>query len=643
MAVLAALALAAPTTAASPGEPEQPEYAAGEVVVRLSGESIHAESVRLAAQVGARVERISARGGFATLSLPAGQEADAIGELSEDPAVESAELNALKQPSRIPGDELFSLQWNMKMIGAPEAWSTTLAPGVTIAVLDTGIAYEDYKQFRRSPELLQARFVYPYDATDETLRANDEDGHGTHVTGTLAQDWNAFGVAGLVPKAAIMPVRVCASYGCPSDSIAAGVYWAVDHGADVINLSLGGPVATKFEREAFDYAEAAGVVVVAAAGNGGGDLIGEPELQFPARLETVISVGALNRSMKRTAYSNYGKHEGQGGLHLMAPGGVKDGNGNVDGVFQNTYAFRCGGEPGDYTKFALCSFYGTSMATPHVSGIAAMLLSVHRDLKPVQVRQVLRCAAIDLGKPGYDAEYGAGMSFAPAAVSDWDGDGFVDCLDQRPFLTASIGKAKARPGETVSVPLDIAAWWPGVNAYEVQVSYEPGAIEAVGCTLREEAVCAMAEGLVTVFGAPAAPLSGAFRPAYIDFEAQEGFKGFISLHLTVSALSARVPDIGLQLFTEDGSVRVFDPGPTLAGDLDCDAKVGPSDVIDALRAAGGGAQPFCAAQGDVNCSGAVDAFDGLAIMAYIADVAQPSLSDCPLIGSSLAPEPEVPG
>ncbi|MCH8051375.1 MAG: S8 family serine peptidase [Chloroflexi bacterium] len=642
LVVLAALALAGPATAASPGVPEQADYAAGEVIVRLSGQSPHAESARLASQVGASVERVFARGGFATLSLPPGQEAAAIELLRADPAVQSAELNALKQPSRIPVDEFFPLQWNMKLIGAPEAWSTSFGSGVTIAVLDTGVAYEDYEEFGRSPGLRQTRFVSPYDATNDTIHANDEDGHGTHVAGTLVQDWDAYGVAGLVPQAAIMPVRVCRPYGCTADSIAAGVYWAVDHGADVINLSLGGPIMTTIEREAFAYAEAGGVVVVAAAGNGGGDLIGDPVLDFPARIETVVSVGAVDRFMERAGYSSYGAHEGEDGLHLMGPGGIKDVSGNGDGILQNTYAFSCGDGPEDYKQFALCSYFGTSMATPHVSGIAAMLLSVHPNLKPVQVRQVLRCAALDLGDPGYDAEYGAGLSFAPAAVADGDGDGIVDCFDARPALTASIGKADVRPAETVSVPLDIAAWWPGVTTYEVHVSFNPAVVEAVGCTPREETVCVVEDGLVTVFGSPSSPLSGHFRPAYINFKASDRLSVFTSLHLAVTALSARVPDIGLQLFTEDGSVRISDPGPTLAGDLDCDSKVGPDDVIDVLRVTSGSSQPLCVAQGDVNCSGNVDAFDGLAIIAHIAKIAQPLVADCPEIGSSLVPEPEEP-
>ncbi len=436
-----------------------------------------------------------------------------------------------------------------------------------------------------------------------------------------------------------MPVRVCRPFGCSSDAIAAGVYWAVDNGADVINLSLGGSIVTEIEREAFKYAEVSGVVVVAAAGNGGSDLIGDPELDYPARIETVISAGALDRSMQRAAYSSYGEHEGEGGLHLLAPGGTKDEGGNGDGILQSTYAFACGAGPADdYTQFALCSYFGTSMATPHVSGIAAMLLSQHPDLKPVQVRQTLRCAAIDLGEPGYDTEYGAGMSFAPAAVADWDQDGFVDCLDLRPSVTASAGEAEVRPGEIVRVPVDVTAGFPGVTVYEVYVSFDSAVSEAVGCTPREQTICVFEDGRVTVFGSPSSPLSGHFRPAYVDFRAADVPTGFSILQVEVAAISAQVPDIGLQLFTEDGSVGISDPGPTLAGDLDCDSKVGPDDAIDVLRATSGSASPFCVSQGDVNCSGAIDAADGLAIVAFIADIAQPQVADCPEIGSPLPPE-----
>ena len=107
---------------------------------------------------------------------------------------------------------------------------------------------------------------------------DDEHGHGTHVTGTIAQDWNdGVGVAGIAPLAAIMPVKVCQTTGCPGDMIAAGIRWAVDHGAQVINMSLGGPTLPTVEREALTYAEEQGVVVVAASGNGSA-FVGGPNL-----------------------------------------------------------------------------------------------------------------------------------------------------------------------------------------------------------------------------------------------------------------------------------------------------------------------------------------------------------------------------
>jgi len=643
LTVLIVFALATPAAAPARTAAQPQDYAPGEVIVGLREGPVSAESKRLARDAGARVARVSSGGDFATLSVPPGSEAETIAQLLADPAVESAELNAVKQPQRIPVDEFYPRQWSMEMIGAPEAWSESLGAGVTVAVLDTGVAFENYAEFGRSPELSQTFFVYPYDVTDGSPHPNDENGHGTHVTGTLAQDWDAYGAAGLVPEAAIMPVRVCQAHGCNADIIANGVRWAVDHGADVINMSLGGPLVTNIERDAFEYAEENGVVIVAAGGNGGGDLVGDNKLDYPARLETVISVGSVNRLMGRAVYSSYGPHEGEDGVHVMAPGGNRhedlDGDGFDDGILQNTYAFTCSDEERDYTKFKLCSYYGTSMATAHVSGIAAMLLSLHPELTPAEVRAVMRCGAIDLGSPGYDNEYGAGLSYAPAVLGDWDENGIVDCLDPPPPFSASMPQVKVRPGQTVNVPLDVTTPWPGVSSYELLVSFDDGIIAAVGCTPRQETECTITGGKVRVAGAFEKALSGTFRPAYIEFQAVGALNGYTSLHLDIGAESARVPDIGLQLLRKDGSVRISDPGPTLAGDLDCSGAVDGSDVILVLRAAAAASPPpFCADQGDVNCSGGLDAFDGLAIVAFMAEIAQPQIADCPAIGSSLVPE-----
>jgi len=514
---------------------------------------------------------------------------------------------------------------------------------VTIAVLDTGIAYEDYGEFGRSPELSEAFFVTPHDTTNGSDHANDQAGHGTHVTGTLVQDWDAVGVAGLVPKTSIMPVRVCTLTGCSSDAMADGVYWAVSHGADVINISLSGPSPSSIEREAFQYAEANGVVVVAAAGNGGGDLVGDNRLEYPARFATVVSVGAVNRLMARAGYSSYGDHEGADGLHVMAPGGNThqdlDGDGFDDGVLQSTYAHTCGSPDQDFKVFGLCSYYGTSMATPHVSGIAAMVLSLQPDLTPAEVRQVLGCATLDLGEEGYDDEHGAGLVQADKAVHDTDHNGIVDCLDPPPTLAVTASDEKVRPGETLRLSIDGQVPAPGISGYEAMITFEPAVAKPVSCTPREGAHCEVQEDRVYLSDEPDSPLWGTFRLAYIEFEAVGQLDALTSVHLDFAAISAREPDIGLQIVLDDGSIRVADPVATVVGDLDCDNQVLPADVIAALRF-GDGEAPFCHGLGDVDCSGAVTARDGLAIVAFLGGLAQPQSLDCPPIGISVeAPEP----
>jgi hypothetical protein len=249
----------------------------------------------------------------------------------------------------------------------------------------------------------------------------------------------------------------------------------------------------------------------------------------------------------------------------------------------------------------------------------------------------MRCGAIDLGEAGYDNEYGAGLSFAPAVIGDWDENGVVDCLDPPPPFTASIPQSRVRPGETISVPVNATTPWPGVMSYDLKVSFDPGVVKAVSCTPRADTQCTIEPHSVRILGAPERGLSGTFRPAYIEFEAVGALNGYTSLHLDINAASARVPDIGLQILRRDGSLRIADPGPTLLGDLDCSGNVDGSDVIAALRTSGGFAA-FCGYQGDVNCSGGVDAFDGLAIVAFMAEIAQPQVIGCPAIGSSLVPE-----
>ncbi len=410
----------------------RPAYVPGRLIVRLDSES--ASPYAVASVSGVWVDGLSRDGRYVTVSVPPGREEEYGRRLREQPGVQGAELDAARYPSFVPNDELYPRQWNLSMIQGPRAWDVTRGAGVTVAVLDTGVAYEDYQEFRRAPDLQQTEFVFPHDSISGGDHANDDQGHGTHVTGTIAEDSdNGTGAAGIAPGAAIMPVKVCGEVGCPASAIAEGIYWAVDHGARVINMSLGGPAVSTFERDALAYAEQSGVVVVAAAGNGGGDFQGDAALDYPAAIDSVVSVGAVRYDGERTRYSNYGYGENGSTLDIVAPGGDKhvdqDGDGFSDGILQGTYAFTCSDAPRDYEHFAYCYYQGTSMATAHVSAVAALILSVYPALTADQVRRVLACSARDLGPPGNDLEYGAGLVQAYAALRDLDHDGIVDCLD----------------------------------------------------------------------------------------------------------------------------------------------------------------------------------------------------------------------
>jgi len=324
--------------------------------------------------------------------------------LTDEEEIEYAEPNYLYQASFIPNDPRYKEQWHMNMINVEEAWDSATGDGAIVAVIDTGVAFEDYKDkrgtYHRIPDLAKTKFVKGYDFTDDDEHANDDNGHGTHVAGTIAQSTNnKLGVAGIAHKAAIMPLKVLTrqGYGNAAD-IAEAIAYAADHGAHVINMSLGGPFPTKVMREAVEYAHKKGVTVICAAGNES-----RSGASYPARYPYAIGVSSVGPNEELARYSNYGE-----GIDIAAPGGNMGERREhpEHGVLQNTIGRM------DPTKDGYEFFQGTSMASPHVAGVAALVVSTGvKD--PKKVEEILLKTA---KKKGDKTKYGAGIVNAATAV-----------------------------------------------------------------------------------------------------------------------------------------------------------------------------------------------------------------------------------
>ncbi len=324
------------------------------------------------------------------------------------------------------------LQWNFTGtdgVEAPGAWANLIAAhasggrGVTVAVLDTGVAYANHGRFRLSPDFYRYQFVRGHDFVAHDSRPYDRNGHGTFVAGTIAEATNnGRGLTGLAYGVRIMPVRVLNGEGNgDAATIARGVRFAVNHRARVINLSLefpGGITASDIPEliSALRYAARRGVVVVAAAGNEA-----HAAAAYPARAQGVIAVGATTEHGCLASYSNYGTD-----VALVAPGGGPDANLPGDpncspqtpagrDVFQVTFL---GTSP---RRFGLPNGYeGTSMATPHVAAAAALVIAsgvLGRHPTPAQVTARLRATARPLGGPSDSRLYGAGLLDAAAATA----------------------------------------------------------------------------------------------------------------------------------------------------------------------------------------------------------------------------------
>ncbi len=355
--------------------------------------------------------------------------------LAQDPLVRYAEPNLIAQASFVPNDPDYSRQWHYPLLGLPQAWDLNTGrrsdglPAI-VAVLDSGIRLDH-------PDL-QGQLVAGYDFVSDPLQSHDGDGidpdpsdpgdpndpdgsvfHGTHVAGTVgAATNNGIGVAGVAFNARIMPVRVLGAFGTYYDIIQ-GIRFAAglsnDSGvvparrADVINMSLGGQGQSLALQNALDAARTAGVAVVAAAGNASGNSI-----SFPAAANGVIGVSALTLARELAGYSNFGFY-----VDAAAPGGDQfrdlDGDGNTDGVFSTGAVTTPEGIDNQFTYLQ-----GTSMATPHVAGVVALMRAANPALDPAAIDALLASGKItqDLGEPGRDDRFGYGLIDAFAAVNE---------------------------------------------------------------------------------------------------------------------------------------------------------------------------------------------------------------------------------
>jgi serine protease len=327
------------------------------------------------------------------------------------------------------------LQWNLLPaagVDAPRAWSNLLADGrpggrgVTVAILDTGVAYRNWKQFDRSPDFTNTKFVAPYDFVDHNAYPLDREGHGTFVAGVVAESTNnRLDLTGLAYGASIMPVRVLDAQGEGDETtIARGIRYAASHGAQIINLSLEFlPTQVRSGKDipeivsAIGFARRKGAIVVGAAGNDE-----DSQIAYPARVQGVVSVGATTRDRCLAAYSNGGS-----GLDIVAPGGGDDAivredpnchpARNLPSIYQLTLS-----DPPHWGQFGYPNYYiGTSMASPEVAATAAMVIAsrvIGSNPTPDAVLARLEETATPLGGSAPNSIYGYGLLNAGAATAN---------------------------------------------------------------------------------------------------------------------------------------------------------------------------------------------------------------------------------
>lgn len=356
------------------------EFVSNEVIVRLRGNTSEAAIEQCAAAMNGSIVSDIDELHVVVLSIPEERVAQSLFEAATCPGLVYAEPNYLVSISDVvPSDPGWSNQYGLTSIRAPQGWElATGSSAITIAILDSGIDLNHLD--------LGSKLVGGIDLVNNDNIPQDDNGHGTHVAGiAAASSDNGVGVAGVSWGARLMPIKVlnAAGNGTYAD-VANGIIWATDHGAHVINLSLGGGSPSQLLEDAVDYAVSKGVLLVAATGNSGTNLV-----LYPAHYSNVVAVAASDASNAHAAFSNYGPE-----VDLAAPGVA------IYSTAPGGYGLR----------------NGTSMATPYVSGLAAILLGLPGNTSPSAVKQQMQNTALDLGSAGFDDFFGHGLIQMDAAI-----------------------------------------------------------------------------------------------------------------------------------------------------------------------------------------------------------------------------------
>ncbi|MEJ5311036.1 MAG: S8 family peptidase [Anaerolineae bacterium] len=392
-------------------DPLDVAFAPGELLVRFAAGAVSNTTQLTLEKYAMSTIRTLYNSDVQLMRVQEGQELEVAAALNADPGVIYAEPNYIYHAfDLVPTDADYGRQWAHPKIQSPGAWGiTTGSSDIVIAIIDTGVDTSH-------PDLID-KIVAGIDYVDDDNAPVDANGHGTHVAGIAAAVTNnGVGVAGMSWGAKIMPVRVLDHQGNGYNAdIVEGITWAYQHGADILNLSLGGTVKLDSMQDAINKAHAAGSLVVAAMGNcryaTGGCSSANPT-QYPAAYDNVMAVAATDSGDTYAYYSQYGSH-----CDIAAPGGELTRLGDPNGIYSTmpTYAVYMTTYYGYLTNYDFLQ--GTSQATPHVSGLAALIWSMAPAMTNDEVQNLIEQTAVDLGPVGKDPDYGWGRINAHAALA----------------------------------------------------------------------------------------------------------------------------------------------------------------------------------------------------------------------------------